>query len=256
MNHRGGVNGERLGASEAHGEARELQPHRQVPRRFVATGQLEGDHAAEAIHLLLSQFVLRVGGKSRVVHSLHSRVRLQEPGEGRGVAVVTRDPEGQRLQAARQQPGLEWMRDHAKDDERLPQRFDTITIADHQSGRHVAVSAEILGGAMHDEVDTVLKGPLINRRGERVIHARDDATIAGERGDSPEIRECQRWIRWSLHVDHPRLGPQRRLEASQVRLLDERRLDPVTRQPALQSFHRPDVVGLLSDHVVAALQQP
>ncbi len=255
MNHRGRVNGERLGAAKADRQASQLQPHRQVACRLEAARQLEHHHATETVHLPPGQLVLRVRGQPGVIHAFDLRLLLQEPGESSRVAVVARDAEGQRLHTASQQPGLERMRDHPIDDERLPEGLDALAVTHHQARRHIAVPAEVLRSAVNDQIDAVLERPLIDGSSEGVVHARRDPPLTGEGGDSGEIRDRQRRVGGRLHVNEPRVGSHCFLERGELGLFDERRLDAVTGQPALQRLHRAHVVSLLGDQMIAGLEQ-
>src|SRR5580692_5562952 len=54
----------------------------------VAAVQLEAHHRAEITHLALRQFVLRMGGKTRVVDAFHPRMRLEETAHAERVGAL------------------------------------------------------------------------------------------------------------------------------------------------------------------------
>ncbi len=126
--------------------------------------QEKRDHAARRRHLAPSQLVLRVVVEARIVDLGHGRMVGQELGYFQSVVAVGRHAQGQRLQAAQGQKAIHGAR-HGADGilQELQLLVGRVVIHDQGAADHVGVAAQILGGAVHDEVGAQGQRPLQGR---------------------------------------------------------------------------------------------
>jgi hypothetical protein len=67
--------------------------------------------------------------------------------------------------------------------QRLADPFDQVGAAHHGPGHQVRVAAQVLGSAVHAQIETVRQRPEVHRAGEGVVDDREQAFVAGEVGD-------------------------------------------------------------------------
>ena len=77
--------------------------------------------------------------QARVVDLWYAWMRFQELGYRGCVRVVARYPDGQSLDAPREEPRLERVEDHPEHDEGFPQPIDPLAVPDHDPSGDVAV---------------------------------------------------------------------------------------------------------------------
>ena len=244
------MHGQRLHAAEAGRPAGVPQVADEGVGGLEAAGELEGEHAAEAAHLIRGQRVLRVGRQAGVVHPGHGGMALQRLGEGLAVVVVPGHAQRQSAQTAQQQPGIEGSEHGAGEQGDVPDPVQELGRAGHHSGGDVGVAVEVLGGAVPDQVDAEVGRSLVQRSREGVVREGQHVMRAGQVGDGAKVGDLQQRIARRLHQDQPGLRGQRLLECLRVGLvhLGGRNAEP--RQEVQQHRGRAAVGGLLSDDVV------
>jgi hypothetical protein len=132
---------------------------------------------------------------------------------------------------------------------------DHIGLSDHGPAHDVRVSVQVLGTAVQREVEPNLRGPEVDRTGERVVDHRDQLVRPGESHHSLQVRHLYQRVGDRLDVDHPRFPPQ---------LLGPR-VGPVAgHEVACESMPgelpprvvvRAPVQAVLEDHVIAGRKQ-
>ncbi len=203
MSHAGGVGDEAFDAAKALGEAEPAQGTQDV---LDAGGilQLEAHHGAEALLLSLGEVVLGMAGQAGVVHLGHGRVGFQALGDGRGVGLVGRHAQVQGLEAAQHQGGVVGALAGAQ---QVVQRRDLlgelrlVRRGHHGSADDIAVAVQILGGAVDDEIGTELKGLLLERAEEGVVHHCQGPAGLRELGDRLNVRQAQQRVAGGLYPD-------------------------------------------------------
>nr|BFE74970.1 hypothetical protein GCM10020092_082710 [Actinoplanes digitatis] len=113
--------------------------------------------------------MLGMGRQSRVVHRRDGRVRLQRPRERQAVAVVLAYPQRKRADTPQQQPRVDRAEHRAGDDGGVPDPVEHLGGSGEDAGRQVAVSAEVLGGAVPHQIGTERQRPAVHRRREGVV---------------------------------------------------------------------------------------
>ena len=130
-----------------------------------------------------------------------------------------------------------------------------MPIGDDHAADELIVPAQVLCGAVYDQIGAELERTEEDRRGEGGIHAKDQVMLLGNLGHDRDIRHLQKRIRRRLHPKHFRLGPDglfyvgriRRVHVGKTHVVPSQDLVVVTRHPAV------DIVR--ANHVVARLQK-
>ncbi len=92
--------------------------------------------------------------------------------------------------------------------------------ADHERAPdHVGVTADVLGGGVHDDVGPECQRVLQVRRGEGVVDDQQRTAVVGDPGQRSDVRDAEQRVGGRLDPEHP--GPARpdrrrdRLEVTQ-----------------------------------------
>jgi len=95
-----------------------------------------------------------------------------------------------------------------------------VVLAHHrQSAQHVAVTAEILGATVDDEVDTEVAGPLADGCSQGVVADRQRSCPMGDGSDRLEIRDVEQRVGRRFDPDHvcpPADGIPHRCEVGEI----------------------------------------
>ncbi|ENN88124.1 hypothetical protein RHSP_39106 [Rhizobium freirei PRF 81] len=86
---------------------------------------------------------------------------------------------------------------------------DHLLRACNDAGDHIAMTTEIFGGGMDDEIDAELQRLLEIGGGPAVVDHRDDAMLLGERGQGTDVVRFHDPARRAFHVED--LGARKRL---------------------------------------------
>ena len=154
--------------------------------------------------LLLRDGTLRMAGETRIEDASHGRVTLEPRRESQGVGGVAVDPHGECEEAPEDEERLEWSERAARVDLRASHLLDQRPRPGGDTGHEVAVTAEVLGGRLHDDVGAELERPADVRRGERVVDDVDRAGPVGHGCERSVVREKRRGVRRGLREQHPR----------------------------------------------------
>ena len=124
------------------------------------------------------------------------------------------NPDGKCLEAPDQQVRTEGTGNGAEHAVILAGGRDQIVGADQYARHQIVVSPQILGRAVHHEIDAVVERTDIERCGKRRIDQRLDVPCARERRQGFEVDAVQIRIRGALGDDQLRRRPQRLLDAT------------------------------------------
>ena len=186
-----------------------------------------------ATQLAPRQQVVGMAGLAGVVYALHQRMSLQEIDHGQRVAAGALLAQAQRLQALQQQEGAVRRQRSAAiaqqhgagprdegpvgeflgEDKALVGRLGRTELriapcmrhpveaaAVHdQSTQHIAVSANGLGGRVHDDVRSPVKGPQQQRRGHGVVHHQRHAGRMADVGQLAQVGNSARRVAHRFH---------------------------------------------------------
>lgn len=209
----------------------QLQLARQ-PLSEVLVLHVQREDGAEAVrHLLLQPAerlplgahlqarVLELG--DRVAHHARARPLARLLGgeplhQALGVGALPAHAQLEGADAADAEPALEAAHDGAEEEALGAQARHPLGGAAGRDGEHaaehVAVAAEVLGAAVHDDVDAEGEGVEQRRRGEGGVDGEHGARAPGLGGVEGEVARLARGVQRRLHVDEvPR--PQLRVRA-------------------------------------------
>src|SRR5690348_3920364 len=105
---------ERIHASQARGERKQIQCFSEPASVFATAIHFEAEHATAAAHLLHRKRALPMSLKERVMHPPYFRVTREKLRDAQRVVVLPLHSYGKRLDAAQQQPGSMWIHISAK----------------------------------------------------------------------------------------------------------------------------------------------
>ena len=237
---------------------------------------------------LLRERVVRVVREAAVADPRHARILLQPLRDLLRVGHVRVHPQRQRLHALQDQERVE-RREHAAE---VAQPFDAqlggeavlaevvpeaqvavggdglghhgeVAVVprepagvDDRAGDRRAVTAEVLGGAVDDDVGAVVERAAQVRARERGVHDQREPGLVGDVGERFEVRDRARRVGDDLGVEQLRAaGDDRGRERLGIVGGDERRLDVQAPQRDVQQRERAAVERAGRDHVVARVAQ-
>src|SRR5919108_5830292 len=152
MCHARGVLDEALDAAEALRQLPDRGAADQL-HRFLLGGGEEGDHPAEVAHLPGGDLVPWMRGEPRVENLLDRLVRVQERGDAARVLAVLAHADGERLDPAQNEPGVEWAGDRSQ---RLLQAVQALgdrrVVRRDEAAYDVRMAAEVLGRGVERDV--------------------------------------------------------------------------------------------------------
>ena len=121
---------------------------------------------------------------------------------------------------------------------------------------HVGMAVQVLGGRMHDEVETQLDGALHPGRGEGVVAACDQAMALADFGDRLQVDQLEQGVGRRLQPDQLGLRQHRRFHGLGVGHVDEAEAQTGgLAAHVLEQAVAAAVEIVAADHVAAALQQ-
>ncbi len=209
---------EALDAAQAGGALDHLEPVEEPRRAVVAAAEIQAHHAAKAAHLTARRWRDRDatrGPDSR--RARLGRARSSAVASASALAFWRADAYRERLQSPAERVGGVRIEDGADELASLEYLLDDLGRSGEHAGGHVAVAVEILGRAVHDDVDAERQRLLIDRAGERVVDDRHDSARATGRGHRGNVDTAQRRVDRRLEPDQLRLGREDRVGLAQTR---------------------------------------
>ena len=142
-----------LDAAKAGGAPDDLQTIEDRCRPVEAACQVEADHAAESGHLTSGDRVVGMRRQARIPDLGDAPVLRQELGHRLRARVVAGEAQRQGLEPALQRVGRKRIDDRAQQAPDGGDWCDMHGAAGHHPANHVAVAIEVLGRALHRQVD-------------------------------------------------------------------------------------------------------
>jgi hypothetical protein len=222
MRHGGRVRHQALDAAERLGQEELLQPVEEgLHRRFTA-GQLEADHAAEALLLAGGNRMAWMRLEARVVHPLDRRVRHQYSHQRRGVLGVGAQPRRQRADAAQREEAVEG---RARQAQAVGPPVELLVqlrrLRHHRAADHVAVAVQVLGGRVQHDIGAVREGGLPAGRQEGVVRYQQRVVRAAQPRDRVQVGNAQQRVARRLDQHHARAVREGGRERRRIGLVHE-----------------------------------
>ncbi len=138
---------------------------------------------------------------------------------------------------------------------RLLHRFEQLRRSHQRPRGHVAVTVQVLRGAVHDEIDAKRDRLLIDRAGEGVVDDRDDAALAARRRDGGDVDAAQRGVDRRFEPEEPGFAGQHPGGPSQVVDRDEPATDTEAAEQIGYEMQRSAVDRGATHDLVARFQE-
>ena len=165
--------------------------------------------------------VIGMRRQARVVDALDRRMPLEELRHGQRVRVVLRDAQRHRLHAAPERERRLRIHDAAEQPAHLrDRRHQRLRSRQHAAG-DVAVAVQVLGAALHRQIDAHRQHRLIDRARKGVVDRRQDAGLLARRRDRADVDAAQRRIDRRLEPDDLRLRTDHRSDVRELVDRDE-----------------------------------
>ena len=195
-----------LDTAEALGE----RPHRRLRDeldRLLFRLHLERDHAAEVAHLTGRDLVARVVGQPGPEDLRDPRVGAEELHDAARVRALPIHAHGERLHAAKHQPGVERARNRPERLLQEPQPFgDRRVVRAGEAADDVRVAPEVLRRGVDDDVRAEVERVLEVRRRERRVDDEQGAGGARRGCDGRDVDEVEQRVGRRLDPDEPRVA--------------------------------------------------
>ena len=229
VGHGGGVLDESFGVAERDGDGAELQLVYSLCRGLLVGLQLDRYHAAELVHLLLGDLVTLKALQTGVVHFRNGGVRLEVSCKLHGILAVAIHADAQRLEAAGDEERVE--RAHNRTghmyDADAADLIDEFRLADDKARDNVAVTVDVFGRAVNNNIRAEIEGALEIGRAERVVNDDFDILVESVGGvrNGLYVNDLHGGVAGSLKVDDLRLIGEGSLERVNVVHVDKRYLN-------------------------------
>jgi hypothetical protein len=213
---------ESLGTTETRGAGDELEPRGHAHRLGTSSPHLQRQHAAEARHLTRGHRVPRMRGQPRVVDPGDAGVGREEASDRLGVLAVAPHPVRQRPDSAEHEPAVKRRGHGTAGDLHRPDPLKQLVVGprDHRAAQHVAVTAEVLGRRVHDEVGAQLERPGQHRRGPGVVAGHAGTRLPRQGDDRRNVRHAHERVRRRLDPDEARGRADRGRDRGRVSHVD------------------------------------
>src|SRR5215213_86467 len=191
--------------------------HRRVGS-LRAAPEGERDHPRKPAHLLFRQLVLGMVRQAWVVHGLDLGMVLQELGDGEGVLLVLAHANGEGLEAAEYDPGVEraWYGAGGVLVE-LDPLLELLVRGRDSPADDVRMAAHVLGRRVDHDVSAESERVLEIRRGEGVVHRDEGAPLVRHFRELRYVGEGEHRVGRGLDPEQPRLGPERFFDGGSIR---------------------------------------
>lgn len=218
--------GEGVQVAETHRDTGEFERLAERRHRLLPLAHAEGDHATEPIrHVLRSQLMGRVRAEADVAHPVDLGALSQQFGDRQPVLGVSLHAQRHRAHAASGKPGGEGRRAGAEGVHLNAGGAHVLRPAGDHAAHHVAVSADVLRGRVHDDIGAELER-LEQRRGqERVVYDEFRIRPLRDLAQRPQIGETHVGVGQRFGEDHPGVRPHGGSNRPQIRDVDRGDLD-------------------------------
>ena len=226
------------------------------PCRLTTALDVERNDAAASLLLALCQFMLRMRRQAGVVDALHFGMLLEPARQLERRLRVCSHANSQRFQPLQDHPGVERRQRGTAAAQKTIQAFeDYVTTAENGTAQHPALTIEIFGRRMDDDVGTEIKRSLQDRRAETIVHDQQRAVGAGYFCKRGNIGNFCEWIGWRFQEQHPRIRFDCPLPCGDVGRTNERGFHAEALQDIVEQLHGRAKQALRGDNMLAALHQ-
>ena len=135
-----------------------------------------------------------------------ARVLREQPRHLQRAGTLRAHAQRERGEAASQQPAIEWRERRTRHALPLAQPLEHRSglAHRHDAGEHVAVTAEVLGGAVHHDVDAEVEWPLAHRRRKGVVADDERPGVVAEGRELLQVRDVEERVRRCLEPQQTR----------------------------------------------------
>ena len=183
-------------------------------------------------------------------------MRFQELRHLQRALAVLLHAQRQGHQPAQDQPGVERAERAAQVHQHLlADALDARLRPQHRAAQRIAVTVQVLGQAVDDEIRAQRKRALQRRAGPGRIDRQRAPGRVGDLGQRGDVGDAQDRVGGRLDIDQLRVRAQRGLHLLQVAGIHQADLDAKARQVQAEQLHRPGVADFAGDQVIALLRK-
>ena len=196
-----------------------------------------------------------VGLETGVEDALDRLVARKRRGDLQGVGALPLDAQGQRLHPAEEQPAVKW-RWHRADRVLVEAQLllQLVVAGHHGAANDVAVPADVLGRAVHDDVRAQVQRLLQVRRREGVVDAHERATAVRHLAHGVDVDHAEQRVGRRLQPHHAGLLGHRGLDLVDVARVHGGEAHAVALEDFVEQAERAAVHVFHVDHVVARVE--
>jgi len=207
VSHDSGTFNEGFNTSERFSQSHGLHGSQELSGFFDFSLDEEGDHTTESSHLLLSNFVLRVAGKTRVDDSLNLGVAFEEFGNDLGTSAGSFHSDLQSLKTSEGKVAVEGAGGSSNS---LGSEEELISegniVGSKSTHNDVRVTSDVFGDGVDTDVRAQKDGALEIRGGEGVISSSDDSLALGELADGFNVTDLEGRVGGGFNPDKLSVG--------------------------------------------------
>jgi len=207
VSHDSGAFNEGFDTSERFSQSHGLHGSQELSGFFDFSLDEEGDHTTESSHLLLSNFVLRVAGKTRVDDSLNLGVAFEEFGNDLGTSAGSFHSD---LQSLKTSEGKVAVKGAGGSSNSLGSEEELISegniVGSKSTHNDVRVTSDVFGDGVDTDVRAQKDGALEIRGGEGVISSSDDSLALGELADGFNVTDLEGRVGGGFNPDKLSVG--------------------------------------------------
>jgi hypothetical protein len=204
VSHAAGNLDQTLNATQTLSEGEDLCHLAEALSGSVATLDAEGEHttAKSVAVLLLGDMSVGMRVKAGVVDSNDQRRSLKSSGNSIGVAAGLTGSQVQGLETTVGEPGVEGGGDSANGVlEEAQASLELVAVKGGNTHDYIAVTIDVLGDTVNDDIGTEVERVLDVRREESVVDNDEDTMLVGLSDNSSDIDEAQCRVARSLDPD-------------------------------------------------------
>ncbi len=157
---------ERVGRAQTYGRRNEVYFAEHRGGRVESAGHVEADHRAGTTHLASDERLGITARQSGKVHAFYGRVHRQAFGDRDRAGLGRAHAHGQCLEPAMQQVRPHRVEHGPRENADLAKRAGPVVVGGDDAGHHVAVAADVLGGAVQGKRGAERQGLLEHGSGE------------------------------------------------------------------------------------------
>src|SRR5215470_5034489 len=211
-----GENDEGFDAAEAGCEEEKPGAVAETAGGGEAALQVEGHHGAKIAHLFFGELVVGMRRQAGVVDARDFGVLFEPTRDGHGGLALAADADSESFHTANEKVRGFGVHRAAKIDDRVANFVDERLAARRGASDEVGMAAEILRGAVKDDIESELDGFLQDGAGEGVVDERDEIPFAREGDSCLQVNEAEDGIGGRFDVESLCAGVDEFFDAGEV----------------------------------------